>query len=761
MVNYSLLASAKTAYLILLSIFLLFGVNSISARDLVHLGYLDVTSMGADPTGQSDSTEAIRKGAAKARADELVLFFPAGDYLVSDTIECLFESKQKACRLAGSTAEAGKRATIHLAPNSAGFGDIKHPKVILHLRRKNEGNADHYEQSIMGIDIKVGPGNDGAVGVRLQGAENTHIEDMTIDLSESGHTGLWGPPGSGGSTHKVRVIGGLYGVSTYDARAIPGVDAQHPQNTQPTPTLSGITLENQAAHAVMVDTRGPLVMVGCRILRDRPGPAIILKDKWQGDCLSGQINLIDSTIEYASPSDENIIMAMDGDGRSFILENCWLRNVRQVFDESTGANPDGWLQVKHLGYAQGKLPHDLNETPWKNGKPVEGNMLFEKGKTEAPPQDLQNRHTWGDTFPSFETARAVNVKDHGAKGDGVTDDTRALQAAIDAGEVVFLPKGDYAISETLRLKKNTKLIGVYSSLSRIITIDNKKQRFANADKSEGGIAMIELPDVADGDVVISGINIGVSWPLDGHDPTQIEGYAVNWQCRALFRDCHVHPNKQTHYHPGKAIDTFYKDTDYPDNGPYPSQMKYDVLPFRWPLIQARGNGEGKFYNFFLHGDHYEEPEGRLIKIEGTSKPISIYHFHCQHNQGDYYFEAVDAKHVSVYGSKSEMMYAIALFRDCDNVRYFGHGGIGAPVPDNPRGIDWFFRFENTPNFVFGGFAPQLNAKGGHLVKHQAPYHCWWRGGHDNARALLEMHDGNLIEPPKLANPILYVRGENP
>jgi hypothetical protein len=177
------------------------------------------------------------------------------------------------------------------------------------------------------------------------------------------------------------------------------------------------------------------------------------------------------------------------------------------------------------------------------------------------------------------------------------------------------------------------------------------------------------------------------------------------------------------------------------------------------LILARGHAEGRYYNFYLHGDNYEKPDCRFIKIENTTLPISIYHFHCQQNQADYFLEANNAKYIAIYGSKSEMTYAVAKFKDCDYVRYFGHGGIGSPAPDNPRGIDWFFRFENVTNFVFGGFSPQLlPSGGGRWISHQAPYHNWWSGAQGANHPLVEVVNGREMKVDKLASPILYVRG---
>jgi hypothetical protein len=52
----------------------------------------------------------------------------------------------------------------------------------------------------------------------------------------------------------------------------------------------------------------------------------------------------------------------------------------------------------------------------------------------------------------------VSVKDFGAVGDGVTDDTAAIQAALIASDTVYLPSGTYKISSTITLTQK-KLIG--------------------------------------------------------------------------------------------------------------------------------------------------------------------------------------------------------------------------------------------------------------------------------------------------------------
>lgn len=59
----------------------------------------------------------------------------------------------------------------------------------------------------------------------------------------------------------------------------------------------------------------------------------------------------------------------------------------------------------------------------------------------------------------------VSVKDFGARGDGTTDDTKAIQAAVDAVKgmyhkgTVFFPAGTYIISQTIDLASGINILG--------------------------------------------------------------------------------------------------------------------------------------------------------------------------------------------------------------------------------------------------------------------------------------------------------------
>ena len=52
----------------------------------------------------------------------------------------------------------------------------------------------------------------------------------------------------------------------------------------------------------------------------------------------------------------------------------------------------------------------------------------------------------------------INVKDFGAVGDGVADDTASLQAALDSGSpTIYFPQGTYIITSALQVRSNTTI----------------------------------------------------------------------------------------------------------------------------------------------------------------------------------------------------------------------------------------------------------------------------------------------------------------
>ena len=123
----------------------------------------------------------------------------------------------------------------------------------------------------------------------------------------------------------------------------------------------------------------------------------------------------------------------------------------------------------------------------------------------------------------------ISVKDFGAVGDGLTDDTTAIQQALDAHDTVFVPDGTYLITTTITLGTDQALFGA-GQLSIIKGQDNGfnlielaagQARIADL-RLEAGDAAIKLfgkdgPCVQNAvtDVTIAGPNTGLL--LDGHD----------------------------------------------------------------------------------------------------------------------------------------------------------------------------------------------------------------------------------------------------
>lgn len=95
---------------------------------------------------------------------------------------------------------------------------------------------------------------------------------------------------------------------------------------------------------------------------------------------------------------------------------------------------------------------------------------------------------------SMINGEVLNVLDFGAKGDGVTDDTSAIQSALNAGFSVFVPEGTYLISAPLRLNQYQNLIGAsrYKSIIKTTTALNPAMITHPVGNHAGDIIIREL-----------------------------------------------------------------------------------------------------------------------------------------------------------------------------------------------------------------------------------------------------------------------------
>lgn len=101
---------------------------------------------------------------------------------------------------------------------------------------------------------------------------------------------------------------------------------------------------------------------------------------------------------------------------------------------------------------------ETNETVQQQGQQItqQGQQITQQGQQIA--QQGQQIAQLGNDFTT-QKINITDVKTVGAKGDGITDDTAAIQAALDNGGCVYFPKGTYRITGSLYPKSNTKMFG--------------------------------------------------------------------------------------------------------------------------------------------------------------------------------------------------------------------------------------------------------------------------------------------------------------
>lgn len=699
-------------------------------QPLQKLGLLDVTKPPflADTTGQRDCTDALNEAIRTAQRYHFVCYFPLGTYLISDTLhaqqyiwwEDYPYDKYRIVQRTYPVVMMGERKedkdgtiqrpTIYLAPYSEGFTFRNHHKEVIHVYNgaTPEENAApaSIENMITGLHIEIGEGNTGAVGVAFYAAQGCSMEDCVIDVGD-GYCGLWGAAGNGGSHSQNIIRGGRVGADL--SKGTPGA------------VMSGFVFDHQKEHAIIAGTKQAVDFVGCAVYTSSVLPPVVSFGGTYELFHQGQLSLIDCTIEFDAPMKPGRVQTVVSSRESIYLRNVYVRNATHFVWNPDGSNlpalSEEWCHLEEYAHGICSMPHEGRVYPspvYIDGKKQQENTWSGAVQNEAPPQELLKKHRY--RLPLWQDVQAYNVKNYGAKGDGVADDTKALQRAIDQNEYVFLPKGYYRITDTLQLKANTKLIGVAQGLSQLLVTQLPDGAFS---ETADDIPAIDTPDIADASVVLAYCGLVTS-------RKQPHIYALRWRVAgaSILRNFAFY------------ADVGYRITQITENRSHP-----------WILVT--GNGGGRWYNFWCDitqgGKDY-----RILRVQDTRQPFAIYACNVEHSRSDYEMDILNCRNIVIYNLKSECNTPDLLIRDSDNIALFSQGGDATTYPGGA-----LYHIENCTNVTLTLLYDYRIYSSGHGPEY---FSGTWFEPYEWHMLTETAPDGSAVTVPPCERPCLYKRG---
>lgn len=275
----------------------------------------------------------------------------------------------------------------------------------------------------------------------------------------------------------------------------------------------------------------------------------------------------------------------------------------------------------------------------------------------------------------FQHLGIRNVKEFGASGDGVTDDTRAIQKALAAGGTVYLPEGDYLISEGLMVNTATTTLRGQSTKARLkashmfpedgymITFYNNEvdwdERYKTTREhgnfSLSGRAALWSEDIGYYDLKVNGIRFGMPSgdPHEGAVACQVfRNIDIFNVKKALTYTSHVYKNLHENICMANSLWSIYSEQGNNDNG---EALTFVNCAFWGANLMDIYTIEMFFYGCTLHLTQASTIMGRGHGLNFGAKGLSMFtncHFE--------FFDTYGAIHKNVIMAT----WHYVIFRDC-------------------------------------------------------------------------------------------------
>jgi hypothetical protein len=439
--------------------------------------------------GRADDTDAIQKAldAATEHSPGGVVFLPSGRYRISHTLLV-----SPALRLYGIGAT---RPVLVLGDHTPGFqhgvgsmvvftgarrGDpvrtgpgpsesrvpFAPPTLVPFDPKVADANSSTFYSVMSNIDIEIGPGNPAATGIRFRVAQHAYLSNMDFHLG-SAFAGIYQ---AGNFVQNLHFLGGRYGIVT--------------EKTSPAWqfTVLDSSFEGQTVAAIREHEAG-LTLVDVTL---RNVPVGIEIDAGYGDSLWGK-NVRFEGVRQAGVviSNEDTVYTQVG------FDNALARDTPVfVHFRDSGRSVSGTGR----SYRVGSFSYGL-------AVPGLGQLGHFATSLDLTPIDHLPAPGAPAVRPLPPVAEWANAQDLGARGDDTSDDTVALQRALDTHRIVYLPLGIYRVSDTLRLRPDSVLIGLHPGLTRIEIADG------TAAYQGVGAPKALLQSATGGDAIVSGIGL--------------------------------------------------------------------------------------------------------------------------------------------------------------------------------------------------------------------------------------------------------------
>jgi sugar lactone lactonase YvrE len=415
--------------------------------------YLDAREFSVYGDGKADDTAAIQAAIDRAdsKAHEGIVFMPAGRYRLTRTVYVWpgvrvigFGATRPVIVLADSTP--GFQQGVGDMVIFAGAGPADGPRVGRvpfpppGSVPPNDDIADAtpstFYSAMSNVDFEIGEGNPAAIAIRFHAAQHAYLSHMDFHIG----SGLAGLTQAGNEAEDLHFYGGRYGILT--------------EKTSPAWqfTLIDSSFEGQREAAIREHE------AGLTLIRDafRNVPVAVDIDPEYSDELWGK------DCRFENVASAAVIISNEKSPLTEIgFENAVLKNV-PVFAllRESGKKIAGKGDLyKVSAFNYGLIVPD-------EGAMGKIDMRYDASALSSVPAP---RKAAIAALPRSE--EWMNVHALGVKGDGTTNDTAAIQKAIDAHRVLYFPSGHYVVSDTLMLKPDTVMIGLHPTLTQFDLLD--------------------------------------------------------------------------------------------------------------------------------------------------------------------------------------------------------------------------------------------------------------------------------------------------